>query len=485
MIRLPKPQPPLPDQQATPPAAQPLGKAPKHQPPPWPWPPPKHWLKGLLWGTVGTIGVGIIANALKPVPVVVQVATVQRGDLQVTVNAEGKTRIHDRFVVAAPVSGRLQRVALDVGDRVAAGAVIAKLDPLSLATSVQQIQSQLQEWKAQRDGVKTQRPKAAAIAQAQAQIQAAQAKQQQAQARVNQAQAQLDQMTRDWQRDRALAAIGAIPQKSLESSQLAMITQQRELEAAQLAVAAASSEIKMTQAALGILQQEQSDPDYLLQVYDAKIASAEAELYRLQEDAAQTIVRSPITGQVLSIDRKSAQFVAEGTPIVSLGDISKLELVIDTLSSDAEKVKPGHVILVTQGNQPPIRASVQQVEPMAFTKVSALGIEEQRVNVIGQFSNPPKTLGDGYRVDVKIVIWEGRDRLQVPLSALFRCQKNLADWCLFKVDGGKAQQQPVQIGQRNHLMAEVKQGLQLGDTVILHPTDSVKHGVLVQADMAK
>lgn len=447
----------------------------------FPLPAPKSLLKALLWGSLGAIAVAVMINLLKPVPVLVQVATIKRGDLQVTVNAEGKTRIHDRFVVAAPVNGKLQRVTLEVGDRVTAGDVIARLDPLSLETSVQQIQNQLHELKAQRDGVNTQRPKAAAIAQAQSRIEAAQAKYLQVQASMNQFHVKLDQTLRDLQRDQELAADGAIARKSLEASQLAVISQQTELEAAQLMVSAARSEIEVAESALSLLQQEQNDPDYLLQVYDAKISSAEAELRRLQQDAAQTVIRAPISGQVLSIERKNAQFISEGTPILAIGDIDDLELVIDTLSSDAEKIQPDQLILVTQVNQAPVEAWVKRIEPMAFTKVSALGIEEQRVNVIGKLRSASKILGDGYRVDVKIVIWEEKNRLQVPLSALFRCQNNPSAWCLFKVQNRQARQQSLEIGQRNQLTAEVKQGLVQGDIVILYPTDKVQEGVVVQS----
>jgi HlyD family secretion protein len=443
---------------------------------------PKRLIKPLLWCSAGIGAALLLANALKPAPVLVETATIGRGDLRVTVDAEGKTRIADHFVVAAPVSGRLQRVGLEVGDAVAAGDVVAKLDPLPLDTAIQQTLSQLQEWQAQREGVKTQRPKTATLAQANARIQAATANQQQAQAKVAQAQATLDQAIRDRDRDRELAAAGAISQKVKEASELATITRQQELDTAQMAASAAASEIEVAQASLTVLQQEQSDPDYLLRVYDAKIASSEAELARLRDDATQMIVRSPAAGQVLAIDHKSTQFLTEGSPILTLGNIRNLELVIDVLSSDAEKITTGDAILIDRGRDiDPLNARVKRIEPAAFTKISALGVEEQRVNVIGEFTNMPKAIGEAYRLDTRIVIWEGANRVKVPLSALFRCQ---TDWCVFRQQDHKAQRQKVQIGQRDRLMAEVQQGLQPGDVVILHPTDQVRDGGLIQAKTA-
>ncbi len=439
----------------------------------------KTWVKPLLWGSAGVLTVVTVMNAFKPTPVLVETSTIDRGELQVTINAEGKTRIPDRFVLAAPISGRLQRVGLEIGDSVAAGEVVATLDPLPINTSIQQTLSQLQEWKAQRIGVNTQRPKTEALAQAQARIQAAQANQAQAQAKVVQAQAILDQSIRDRQRDRELAAAGAISQKVLEASELTTITRQKELDAAQMAATSAVSDVEVTQANLEVLQQEQRDPDYLLRVYDAKIASVEAELARLRDDADQIMVRSPTAGQVLSIEHKSTQFLTEGTPILTLGNSRNLELVIDVLSSDAEKIQPGDLIWVDQGHTlNALKAQVKRIEPAAFTKVSALGVEEQRVNVIGTFTTVPKTLGEAYRVDTRIVIWEGKDRVKVPLSALFRCQ---SDWCVFIQHDRKAKRQKIHLGERDRLMAEVTEGLNPGDVVILHPTDQVRDGVLIQS----
>jgi HlyD family secretion protein len=227
-------------------------------------------------------------------------------------------------------------------------------------------------------------------------------------------------------------------------------------------------------AALTVLKQEQRDPDYLIKLYDARIASVLAELTKLQDDAKQTVVRSPVSGRVLKIRQQSTQYVAAGTPLIEIADPGKLELVIDVLSSDALKIKPGDPILVDQGvATTPLRAQVRLIEPSAFTKVSALGVEEQRVNVIGDFVDDHR-LGDAYRVDVQIVVWQGKSVLQVPLSALFRC--NRSNWCTFLVRGGKAAQQEILIGQRSDLAAEIQQGLQLGDVVILHPTEQIKTG---------
>jgi HlyD family secretion protein len=184
--------------------------------------------------------------------------------------------------------------------------------------------------------------------------------------------------------------------------------------------------------------------------------------------------RSPVSGRVLKIRQQITQYVAVGTPLIEIADPGKLELAIDVLSSDALKIKPGDPILVDLGTDaPPLRAKVRLMEPSAFTKVSALGVEEQRVNAIGDFVDAHR-LGDAYRVDVQIVIWQGKDVLQVPLSALFRC--NRTNWCTFIVKNGKVDRQQVLIGQRSDLAAEIRQGVKQGDVVILHPTEQLKTG---------
>jgi HlyD family secretion protein len=469
MKQLPKPPTYLsPEVVSQPSATTPVNPNPSHH---------KFSIKPILWVSAGIGVIALIINAFKPVPIVVQTATIDRGPLQVTVNAEGKTRIQQRFIISAPVSGRLQRVQLKEGDRVTAGSLIAQIEPLSIDTNIQQTLSQLQEWQAQREGVNTQRPKTEAIQQAQARIQTAEANQKQTQAQVAQVQATLAQANRDRDRAEQLAASGAISRNDLETKILAQITRQKELESARMADQATTAEIEVARAALSVLQQEQTDPDYLLKVYDAKIASTAAELSRLRDDARRTDVTAPSPGTVLKVHRESAQFIPEGTPIVELGNTSQLEIVIDVLSSDAEKIAPGDAILINQGTAT-IAAKVQKVEPAAFTKVSALGVEEQRVNVIGRFSTAPKNLGDAYRLDTKIVIWETPDALKVPLSALYRCGQN---WCVFTTENSKAKQQQITLGQRNQFEAEIKQGINQGETVILHPSDQIRDGVEISS----
>lgn len=438
-------------------------------------------VKSIVYGIGGILAAGLLTWMLRPAPILVEVSSVQRGDLQVTVNVEGKTRVRDRYTITAPVNGHLDRILLQEGDPVETGQLVARIDPLPLQSSVQEALGRLAEWRAQRQGVATQRPKSETIAQARTRILAAEANQRQAEARVAAAQAALAQAQRDRDRATQLAASGAISRQDRETAELTAINRAKELDAIRMAAKATAAEVEVARSTLAVVQQEQSDPDYLLKVYDARIASTEAELARLRDSAARTEIRSPVKGRVLRIQQKSAQFISEGTSLLEIGDPSQLELVIDVLSRDAEVIRPGDPILLDQ-SLAAARAVVQRVEPSAFTKVSALGVEEQRVNVIGRFLDAARPFGDAYRVDTRIVVWEGKNVLQVPLSSLFRCQKTR--WCVFTVQDDKAHQQWVELGQRNDRAAEIRQGLQPDQRVILHPSEQLQDGRAVKVRSA-
>ncbi len=464
----------------TPPPSPPLPEERQQSAAPPKTPPPHRSIsrKFLTWMGIGVTTFLLIVWTFRPTPIAVDTAPIESGTLQVTVDAEGKTRVRERFTVAAEVSGHLERITLQEGDAVEAGTVVAQIDPLPQTTAVQEALGRLAEWRAQRAGVSTQRPKTEALAQSQNRIAAARAQWQQAEAKVAQAQAALEQAQRDRQRSQELESSGAIARQAREQAELTETTKTRELAAATQESQAAWAETKAAQDALALLEAQQSDPDYLLSVYDARIASTEAELSRLRDQAERTEMRSPVRGKVLRILQKSAQFVSEGTPLLELGDSSQIELVVDVLSTDAEKIRVGDRILVQSGlDRSPLQGKVRQVEPSAFTKVSALGVEEQRVNIIGEIADPTHRLEDGYRVDAQIVVWEKQSVVTVPLSALFRCDHQ--DWCVFVAKDHQVDRRKVQIGQRNSQAAEVLRGVGKKETVILHPTEKIKPGVRV------
>lgn len=374
-----------------------------------------------LISAVLVLALGLLA--FLPSPVEVDVARASRGPLTVTVDEEGEARAHDRYIVAAPVAGRLQRIELHEGDLVAQGQLLASIFPLPLGVREHE--------------------------EAAARIQTAQALSREADERVEQARTEYTQARRDRERAEQLVEDGVVSRQSFEHARNAEITAAKEFEAARFKAAAAASEVAVAKAALVALEAG-------------------------QEGGRVIKLRSPVRGPVLRINEQSERVVAAGTPLLTLGDPNRLEFVVDLLSTDAVKVKPGATVLLEDwGGEITIRARVRLVEASAFTKVSALGIDEQRVNIIGDFVDPPGPLGDGYRVQARIVVWEADNVLKVASSALFRHEER---WSVFVVEDGRAYRRDVEVGHRNQFEAEILSGLQDGALIILHPTSQIEDG---------
>jgi HlyD family secretion protein len=378
----------------------------------------------LLYAALGAVAVGAIAWGFVPDPIPVEATIVQRGPLQVTVDEDAETRAHDRYVISAPATGRVSRIELHEGDAVRAGQVVARIWPAPLTAREREVQL--------------------------ARIAAAEALVREAQERVRHAEADYEQAKRERLRVDRLVREGFMSPQGAEQSRVQETTSANELQAARFRARAAQA--------------------------DAEAARAVLLAVGGDRGAAQAVipVRSAVEGKVLRIPDKSERVVSPGAPLLIVGDPGRLEVVIDLLSTEAVKVKPGMPVLLDGwGGDRPLQARVRVVEPLAFTKVSALGVEEQRVNVIADFVDPPGPLGDAYRVEAHVVLWTGADVLKVPVSALFRRGEN---WNVFVVDGARARWREVTIGHRAALEVEVVNGLSVGEQVLRHPSNDVEDG---------
>jgi HlyD family secretion protein len=390
----------------------------------------KKWLKRVLLGVLALGLVGAIASAYRPRPVPVDVEKVTRGVLEVTVTEPGKTRVKDRYVISAPVGGYLDRTLLRPGDAVEEGQVIARLG--SLDPPLLDARSR---------------------AQADAQVRAALAAREQAEAVLKRAQTTVEYARTEVARQEKLAEVGSISAQALETARFESRSRAQEALSAQSAVRIAEQQLEMARAARGRMEQPRAEHEHLE-------------------------IRAPVRGWVLRVMQESEGAVTPGAPLMEIGDPQVLEVVVDVLSQDAVRIRPGARVRIEHwGGDEPLAGRVQRVEPAAFTRTSALGVEEQRVNVLITLEEPVerrKALGDGYRVEARITLWEGADVVQVPESGLFRQGEQ---WAVFLAQDGKARLRPVKLGQRNGLRAQVLEGLVPGDTVIVHPGDSVKEGV--------
>jgi HlyD family secretion protein len=381
-----------------------------------------------LWGLA--VVAALLAVALWPRALPVDTAQATRGPMGVTVDEEGETRVRDVFVVSAPVAGRMERIELEPGDAVVRGStVLARLTPgdpalldarsrAELASSVDAARAALGQAQAERDEAAT------------------------ALARARSAR----------QRIERVHGKGVVSDDEFDEAETAVRTAEEASRAAEFNAARAEYELRV----------------------------ARARLARPEDGGRTLVLTAPVDGVVLKRHRESAGVVSMGELLLEIGDPGRLEVVADLLSTDAVRVSEGDAVRLEHwGGETPLKARVRRVEPGGFMKVSALGVEEQRVNVRIDFEAPPETmrrLGDGYRVEVRIVIWQQPDVLRVPIGALFRHGDR---WALFVVEGGRARLSTVGIGQRNSQEAQVIEGIDPGDEVVVHPPDTLRDGMRI------
>jgi HlyD family secretion protein len=391
----------------------------------------RRWLLRIALVSIVAATVAGLVYAYAPRPLLVDVARVSVGRLVVSRDAEGKIRVRERYLVHAPIAGISSRIEVHPGDVVAVAATLARIQPMPAPLLDTQSRGT-----------------------AEARLRAAEDARTQAEATLERARAELDFAKSELERTRSLAAGGTVPVRQLEQAQFEVRSGEAMLRSAQFALQVAGHEVDFARAAYGELQPGRAD----------RRAFA---------------VQSPIEGHVLRVERESEGPVVAGTPLLELGDLSALEVVADVLTRDAEQLRRGVPVLIGHGEEgKEFAGHIRRVEPAAFTRVSPLGVEEQRVNVLVDLAHPEEVkLGDGFAVDVRFVISDDPRVLHVPASALFRVSEG---WGAFAVQNGRAALRVVKPGKRNPLQVEVLSGLSEGDTVILHPGELVRDAVRVE-----
>jgi HlyD family secretion protein len=392
----------------------------------------------LVSGAAAAAVLALLAWAFAPRPLEVEVAEATTGPFETTVDEDARTRLADRFVVSAPLAGRLQRVTLREGDAVAAGDVVATLLPA--------FSPMLDE---------------RSLAELQARVATAQAGVQLAATRIGAARVAVEQARSEQRRTEQLAQQGFVSGSKIETDRLAVQAAQKELDAATDSERISRYELQQARAAL-------------IAVRDGASGRGAFAL------------RSPVAGRVLKIHHQSETAVATGTPVLEIGDTARLEIVAELLTTDALQAVPGSAVRIERWGGPTVlQGRMRLVEPAAFTKVSALGVEEQRVNVLIDITSPAAewaALGDGYRVGVRIVTRSEADVLRVPVSAVFPlpATDGASGFAVFVLDGGRARLRPVSVGARNGSEAWVQQGLDAGAKVLIYPPTAVEDGARVR-----
>lgn len=388
----------------------------------------------LLWSLPLALLVVGLGLAFRPQPLPVDLVRAEATPLVLTLRAEGQTRVREVYRLSAPVAGEVERLPVDVGDQVVGGeTVVATLRPAFSGFL-----------------------DARALAEAEAALRAAEAALQQAEAEADRARAELSFARAELVRTRTLARDGTVAPRSLER---------------------ASLDVRAAEAALNSALAAQETRRHQLEVARARLMQPETGSEA--RAACCVSLRAPITGQVLTVLHKSQAVIPGGTPLLEIGDPASLEVVADFLSADAVTIAPGMAARLFDWGGEPLDAVVRRVEPAAFTRVSALGIEEQRVNVILDLAPNqalPERLGHGFRVMAEVVVWQADSVLTVPLGALFR---EGTAWAVFRVENDTARLHPVTVGRMSGERAEILSGLAAGDSVVLHPSDRLEEGMTV------
>ncbi len=417
----------------------------------------KTWIKRIMWLVAGIAVVALIVRSLRPVPVIVDVATLDRGSIRVTVTDDGRTRVRERYTISAPVAGRLLRLPLEAGDGVARGETVVA------------------EFVAAPPSILDDRT----LAEAAARVARAEASVREAVARREQADAELSFAVSDLERVRELATQSFESETELDRAERDERRSREGLRAAEFGVQIAEYELELARASLREIRGDEID--------DTEIASGAGSYVDGYLATGRLRLRSPVDGKVLRVFEESARTLLAGTPILEVGNTDRLEIVGDFLTQDAVKVRPGMTARIRgwggdlpSGDERILTGRVRVVEPGGFLKVSALGVEEQRVDIrIDPEEGDPEAwsaLGDEYRVTVEIEVDAAEDVLVVPVGALLG---GPGGWSVLVVEGGLAASREVRIGRRGGLEAEVLSGLQPGETVVLYPSELVKDGTLV------
>jgi HlyD family secretion protein len=379
--------------------------------------------------------IALLAWGFWPQPVMVEAVAATRAPLAVTIEEEGRTRVIDRYIVSAPVDGVACRVQLEVGDPVEQGQILLGITPL---------ESQVLDPRSR--------------AQASARVSAAEAALRAAREQAQAATAAQEFAAAELERLRPLVEEGLVSREAFDRAETEAKTSAAARRSAEFNVEVAGYDLEAARTTLE---------------YSAASASG--------VPAERVAVRAPIDGRILKVQHECEGAVRTGQPLLEVGDPSALEIEVDVLSADAVKIKPGMQVLFDRwGGEQPLQGRVRNIEPVGFTKISALGVEEQRVLVISDFTSPAEQwqrLGDGYRVEAQFILWQQADVLQVPAGSLFRYQQG---WAVFVIDGNRASRREIELGQRNGLAAQIVAGLAAGEMVINHPSDAVEDGKSVR-----
>jgi HlyD family secretion protein len=434
------------------------------------------------WITIGVIVALVAAGivlALREPPVQVDFADATPTTVREYITEDGTTRLDDEYLVAMPVMGTLLPLEVEVGDVVEKGQVVAQVDPHELQQQISGVKALIEQTRAQIAGVDVMKPKAEDIASAEVRVEEVASTLAMTQRELNVVELNLQEAKRNFDRAKELHAQGAISQSQFDEALTAYESLQENQKRAQLGYQAAQKAQDIAQLQSQRVSGSIDDNEYMRAMYEAQIENFNAQLAMLEYDLAKTQILAPVAGPIMDKFVDDRRVMMAGTPILRMGDLNTIEVESDILSEEVGRVEEGDPVEIygKAVNDSIVPGKVTQVYPSGFMKISALGIQQQRVKVIVGFDNSEIHLRPGTRVDVRIITAESRDALAVPERATFRQE---GAWHVFIVEGGRARLTPVEIGLKNDEWAEILKGLEPGQTVVADPKNEIEDGTRVQ-----
>lgn len=437
-------------------------------------------LRKIIFGVVALLLAGGIVYSFKPQPLVVEVGPVVQQTVREFVTEEAKTRLDDEYTLDMPISGTLERMSLEVGDLVKAGDTVAKLDTFELEQRIAGLESLVKQTEAYMAGIDIQKPKEEDLAAAGVRVEETGDQVRIAEKERDVAAIEVDDARREYDRAKNLVEQGVGSQQLLDQAERRYRSAQQRMTSATVAVEAARKGLELAKLASSRVTGSVDDNEYMREVYGGEKSNLEAQLRILRSDLEKALLRAAVSGPVLEKYQEDRRVLPAGTPVLKIGDLESMEIESDILSEEIVHVAVGNRVLI-EGKavgDALLEGEVARIYPSAFTKISSLGIEQQRVKTIVAFKQGATPLRPGTRLDVRIITAESADTLAVPERATFRRE---GVWYVFVAEGSTAVLRPVEIGLKNDTWAEITSGLSEGDVIVYEPSNDLEDGGAIKA----
>ena len=437
-------------------------------------------LRKIALTIIALVILGGIAYSFMPQPVVVEIGPVERRVVREYVSEEAKTRLADEYTLDMPVNGTLERIKLEIGDLVKAGGVIARVDAFELEQRIAGVESLIAQTDAYILGSDVQKPKEEDLASADVRVQENEDRIRIAERERDVAAIEMDDARREFKRAEELVVQGVGSQQLLDQAERRYRSAQQQMTSATVAIDAARKGLELASLASRRVIGSVDDNEYMREAYRAEKRNLEAQLRIYRSDLEKTEILAPVSGPVLEKYLEDRRVLAAGTPVLKIGDLSSMEIESDILSEEVVNVDEGDTVEIEGKavSSEAISGMVSRIYPSAFTKISSLGIEQQRVKTIIDFDPGTLVLRPGTRLDIRIITDESANVIAVPERATFRRD---GQWYVFVVEGGNALLRPIRIGLKNDTWAEVVEGLGEADQIVYEPNNEIMDGSRLEA----